>query len=1179
MKWNGFDSKMAEVNKEIFLHEEMGKKQLPLVNENQITIEPKLDDSQKEKHIEQLSLQEYEQFDRLTILQNNLANCLKIIDDEVMKGYLAKLDSLKIVDADAEALAKLNQIQFFRIDKLAYQAEEFSLHNLATLYRVLSDKPCTLVLMVKSDGITVEFFLGVRPKSAIHAAGTMKCMLEDSLKGLFPGSCTSAYLEEALQKQMENISIGAISSVTCIADFRQNEEGLSDRRFVQGVEKFIDSMKGKSYQAFFVAENASYDYLAETRRGYESIGTQISPFVNMQMNFSLNDSDAEANANSSGKTITLSQNKGVGKTVNDGITLSKNIEKNFGTNTSITVGENKSVAVAHTYTSGAADGVNESTADAHSESTNTTDGSTVGAGAFYGVGVSYSKNHSEGKGSSDTHTVTKGTSHTISESQSISRTLTHGLSTSKTVGESSGISEGEGTARNFGIAINDTETIGRSEAVTLTDSLTITSTLGKSQGITLGAENKTFVAIAKRLEKQLQRLEECESMGMWNFAAYFVGESSAETEMAANIYRSVVSGKGSGIERSAINTWNDEQSLVQLAPYIKNFLHPVFEYQGFDYEGERCVKVTPAVLVSTGELAIHMGLPHTSVKGLPVVNHAAFAREVLHGWQTDSGQKNMLQIGRIFHMGERTETVVDLDTESLASHTFVAGSTGAGKSNVVCHIINALQKQGKKFLVIEPAKGEYRHMFPQTRILGTNPRLGEMLQLNPFVFPSSIHVLEHIDRLVEIFNVCWPMYAAMPAILKEAVERAYTRCGWNLSLSENSIHEGVYPGFADVQEEVRQILAESEYSADNKSDYIGSLVTRLRSLTNGINSLIFSAKGISDEDLFNENVIVDLSRIGSAETKSLLMGLLVLKLQEHRMEERSRGASPNNTLFHVTVLEEAHNLLKRTSSEQTAEGANLLGKSVEMLANSIAEMRTYGEGFIIADQSPGLLDLSVIRNTNTKIILRLPELSDRELVGAAAGLNASQIEEIVKLEKGVAAVSQIDWLEPVLCQIPLYEPPKTIDEKQKVEIKDLVKIEDQLLDAIRNNGIGGSKLRKALLNMKTEILCSPLRGALKAECLMYAKSGNASNWQYFLFEFFDAQKALNHAKSCGEMNSWLKTVKEKLIPASYELAPQQVDILLGIVLREAVKRDGSYLNIFLRFTEEHRSKGGAFVNG
>jgi hypothetical protein len=147
------------------------------------------------------------------------------------------------------------------------------------------------------------------------------------------------------------------------------------------------------------------------------------------------------------------------------------------------------------------------------------------------------------------------------------------------------------------------------------------------------------------------------------------------------------------------------------------------------------------------------------------------------------------------------------------------------------------------------------------------------------------------------------------------------------------------------------------------------------------------------------------------------MGLLVMKLQEYRM---STGTM-NSHLRHVTVLEEAHNLLKRTSTEQSADSSNMLGKSVEMLTNAIAEMRTYGEGFIIADQAPGLLDMAVIRNTNTKIILRLPEYSDRELVGKAIGLNDDQIEELAKLKKGVAAVYQNDWLESVLCQVEKFE--------------------------------------------------------------------------------------------------------------------------------------------------------------
>ena len=201
---------------------------------------------------------------------------------------------------------------------------------------------------------------------------------------------------------------------------------------------------------------------------------------------------------------------------------------------------------------------------------------------------------------------------------------------------------------------------------------------------------------------------------------------------------------------------------------------------------------------------------------------------------------------------------------------------------------------------------------------------------------------------------------------------------------------------------------------ENKGAYKGSLLTRLQSLTNGLNGMIFTQGEISSSMLFDENIIVDLSRVGSTETKSLIMGMMVLKLQEYRM---ANATDMNSHLKHITVLEEAHNLLKRASSEQVSESGNLMGKSVEMLSNAIAEMRTYGEGFIIADQAPGLLDMSVIRNTNTKIIMRLPDLSDRELVGRAANLNDNQIAELAKLPRGVGAVYQNEWIQPVLCKV------------------------------------------------------------------------------------------------------------------------------------------------------------------
>ena len=177
--------------------------------------------------------------------------------------------------------------------------------------------------------------------------------------------------------------------------------------------------------------------------------------------------------------------------------------------------------------------------------------------------------------------------------------------------------------------------------------------------------------------------------------------------------------------------------------------------------------------------------------------------------------------------------------------------------------------------------------------------------------------------------------------------------------------------------------------------------------------MILTGNEISLEKLFDENTIIDLSRVGSTETKSLLMGILIMRLNEYRMDT---SAGMNNPLKHITVLEEAHNILG-SGDDSGPEGAGMQQKSVQMLTSAIAEMRTFGEGFMIIDQSPGSVDIAAIKNTNTKIIMRMPEENDRNLVGKAAALFDEQLSELALLHKGEAVVYQNDWLEPALVNI------------------------------------------------------------------------------------------------------------------------------------------------------------------
>ena len=560
--------------------------------------------------------------------------------------------------------------------------------------------------------------------------------------------------------------------------------------------------------------------------------------------------------------------------------------------------------------------------------------------------------------------------------------------------------------------------------------------VGKQEGQTDSYTNYGVKHMLELLEKQVKRLDESAAMGMWEVATYVLSSDYETAVNVAHMYLSLTQGDESYLGQSAINVWSgrdaQKHSVADIIPWLQALQHPQFGLSKERIAEDKNFQVFPvlttaATSLSGNELAYALNFPRKSVRGLPVYECVPFGREVVQ-YNCDLN-RSLVPLGHIYHMRREEKSLVALDRENLTSHVFVTGSTGAGKSNAIYTLIKhlCLDHENTSFLVIEPAKGEYKDALGgyDVQVFGTNPYKTPLLRLNPFSFPEDTHILEHIDRLVEIFNACWPMYAAMPAVLKAAMEQAYLGCGWSLSTS-TCPGKRIFPTFRDVMNNLSSVIDSKGFSNDTQGDYKGALMTRLESLTNGSNGQVLCEyEEIDNKTLFDQNVIVDLSRVGSTETKSLLMGVLILKLQEYRMAQRTAGQNlPDSGLRHITVLEEAHNLLRRMSTEQSQESSNLQGKSVEMLTNAIAEMRTYGEGFVIADQSPGLLDMAAIRNTNTKIILRLPDEGDRLLVGKAAGLNDDQIVELSRLDTGVAAVYQNHWLEPVLCKIFYFDKPK-----------------------------------------------------------------------------------------------------------------------------------------------------------
>lgn len=558
--------------------------------------------------------------------------------------------------------------------------------------------------------------------------------------------------------------------------------------------------------------------------------------------------------------------------------------------------------------------------------------------------------------------------------------------------EQKGINQGKSLQRQQG----ETEQTGHGVSKTQTESTAVQNT----------TKNLHISQLNSRLDFYLKWLNKCRNYGMFNCCTYIISESASTNIFVAGQYQALIQSYGESQQSVSINTWTRENGVEKIRNSLLHLMHPIFEYRnraGF----------TTGMLLSSKELSVQMALPKKSVLGISVSDHAAFGVDVVR--KSLFSDCSLMRIGDVFHMGRRTNHSVLLDLNSLSSHTFIAGTNGSGKSNTVFKIIEELMRSKVPFMVIEPAKGEYKNIFgnePNVKVYGTNPKKTQLLKINPFWFNDDVSVHEHIDKLTEIFNASWSMYAAMPAVLKASIENAYKSCGWNLKTSE-CLGTKRFPTIKNVLKAFNNKMDSTAFSGEVKGNYVGALSTRMESLCNGIYEDIFAGDDMGDEMLFDSNVLIDLSRVGSSETKSMIMGFLIIRLQEYRMKYEAM----NLPLKHITILEEAHHILRKTSSMQSNEGANILGKSVEMISNLIAEMRSYGEGFIIVDQSPGLMDMSVMRNTNTKIILRLPEGTDREIIGNTIGLNSKQIYELSRLKTGVCAVYQKDWLEPVLCMV------------------------------------------------------------------------------------------------------------------------------------------------------------------
>lgn len=524
------------------------------------------------------------------------------------------------------------------------------------------------------------------------------------------------------------------------------------------------------------------------------------------------------------------------------------------------------------------------------------------------------------------------------------------------------------------------------------------------------------------------------SRGMWRVNGYYAANNYNDARRLGNVIKSCYSGSESVPEAFRIIEYNSIRDVIantyMMADLMQNQdIHPLGTWWNSRLNQNISMYIYRfQTLLNSDQLAVMCQLPTKEFPGYYIDDYVEFDVSNRHGSTTE----NTLAIGDICTAGrkqrQRTSNPYYVKKNDLTRHALIIGITGGGKTNTSKSILNRLwntQKSGERvpFMVIESAKREYWELrnlkgFEDLLVftLGAeSSKTSVRYRINPFETNPGISLQTHIDYLLSTFKAAFDMYPPMPYILEKAVYEVYSDRGWDIVENHNRYGLTLYPTLSDLYNKIDVIVDDMGYHQEVQSNVKAALQARIYSLMiGGKGAMLNTPKSVPIEELLSRPAVMELEDLGDDETKSFVIGILLVQLYEYRKSLMTKGSK---ALSHILMIEEAHRLLKNVI--EGGEGGSSRAKSVEFFCNLLAEIRTFGQGIIIADQIPTKLAPDTIKNTNLKIVHRTVSRDDREAMGKAMNMSDSQIEYLSSLRRGYAAVYAEGDSKPKCVKLPL----------------------------------------------------------------------------------------------------------------------------------------------------------------
>ena len=345
-----------------------------------------------------------------------------------------------------------------------------------------------------------------------------------------------------------------------------------------------------------------------------------------------------------------------------------------------------------------------------------------------------------------------------------------------------------------------------------------------------------------------------------------------------------------------------------------------------------------------------------------------------------------------------------LKEDELIKHVIIAGSSGAGKTNVAILLQKQFLHRNKSFTDFD-WKRNFRDIVNLPEAVGKEILIftvGRELcpfHFNPLIPPPGTSPHVWLGKMIEIMAHAFFLGEGVIYILSKAIDSVYTQFG---------VYEGSsrWPTFRDVLN-----FLENYESKGRETQWLASALRAASMLCFGELDRILNVGHYPIDKLLERNVILELDALTDT-AKIFLTESLLLWIHHYRMAQGKR-----EQFNHACIIEEAHHILSRKL--QIISGTETITDMI------VREIREFGESLIIVDQDPSLLSIPAIGNTYTTICMNLKERNDVNMMAACLNLDYNDKDVLTKLPVGQAVVKlQGRCPDPFLLSIPKVDVAK-----------------------------------------------------------------------------------------------------------------------------------------------------------